>query len=283
MSYLIGLDSFLLKIAEEYKRKIKGDTSHFYQMEFGNHIYISYAQCIELFNLTYLSEAQPLGKYDTNNLVGKIIINEHEVSSFNSNIKSSLERIFKNQELHSISSAIVRCFIPVGETDCIKQRENGNGSSVHWFKGAIFLSLPKKSEFSHLELDLNIVHELGHQSLMLYQDSDPIIHNGLATLVYSSVRKTRRPSIMSFHALVAVYYMLSLLKSKSTNQYWLSLSTQDQQYLLKRENELRVQFVSGAEALKFSEWTPLGMHLYREMIKFYLIEYSKNSRNSHDA
>ncbi|RYZ46272.1 MAG: methyltransferase domain-containing protein [Sphingobacteriales bacterium] len=52
---------------------------------------------------------------------------------------------------------------------------------------------------------------MGHQALIVYQQSDAIISGDLEREVYSVIRRVKRPAILSFHAAVALAFMTRYL------------------------------------------------------------------------
>jgi len=98
----------------------------------------------------------------------------------------------------------------------MKQNKPQGFSNVH-LRGAIFLSYPK--EYNILSMALDLVHEIGHQSLFLYQSLDPLILEGRDRPIYSEIRKAERPAIMCFHAAAAIAYMLKFLKDTNNLYY----------------------------------------------------------------
>ena len=60
-----------------------------------------------------------------------------------------------------------------------------------------------------LELDIiDLAHEVGHQVLILYTLSDPIISEGENELVYSGARKEYRNAFRALHSAIALCYMI---------------------------------------------------------------------------
>lgn len=90
-------------------------------------------------------------------------------------------------------------------------RRGGVGFSSLRARGAIFLSLPNDEKYSRLNLAINLAHELGHQSLMIYQGADRILDSDLDAPLYSVIRKTQRPAINSFHGVVALAFMAKFI------------------------------------------------------------------------
>ena len=130
--------------------------------------------------------------------------------------KKSSEYLFSipllKRTFHSLIEHIVPLASKKGETT-----KSGAGSSTLLARGAIFLAIPKIGELSTIKLALNMAHELGHQSLMVYQTSDRIIKNDLSTPVYSYIRKEPRPIIQSFHASFALAFMVEFLQKINRN------------------------------------------------------------------
>ena len=86
--------------------------------------------------------------------------------------------------------------------------------------------------------------------------------NGLEIEVFSVIRQTHRPAILSLHALIAVYFMLELLSDKSFSK---DFSIDQKEYLSARKIELKKQYISGSFALKDVPWTSLGGKIFSEM------------------
>jgi HEXXH motif-containing protein len=102
--------------------------------------------------------------------------------------------------------------IPLGTSSSkYASRADGEGLSSQTYRGAVFLKLADESAYSNCEDLLNFIHELGHQAFNLILNADPIVSGDAEQQVYSVIRKTMRPGVMSFHALAAVAYMLELM------------------------------------------------------------------------
>lgn len=138
-----------------------------------------------------------------------------EIESFESLLNESLALIERNHSLLGkytrvlISKFILRVEKIESPT---KTRLNGTGLSSHFYRGGVFLSHPRVESLEKIDLAVNIIHELGHHVLMIYQRFDSIIKGDLFSDSYSAVRKTIRPSILSIHALVASYFMIIFIK-----------------------------------------------------------------------
>ena len=107
-------------------------------------------------------------------------------------------------------SSLVKSIIPICWLN--SSTENGNSFSDHNFIGAIFTSVDPKSPFPDLTLNIAFAHELGHQALMIYQHSGDLFFN-TDEWVYSGIRKTLRPAVSAFHAVVALAFMIECAKN----------------------------------------------------------------------
>lgn len=85
------------------------------------------------------------------------------------------------------------------------------GYSTHLARGVIFRSFPPNANAYDIAIDL--AHELGHQVLMAWQSVDKILTTDHDQPVFSEIRLVNRPAIQSFHAAVALAYMLYFVKS----------------------------------------------------------------------
>lgn len=262
--YLIGNDSFLFQLSQKYFEQQSNDVKYLFKSVLHTDNYFPNLQLNQfLIENTFESTQYPFGLVDKKIDIGQIQNSEDEIKYFNSEIVKSLDFIKENSDLMPLLENNIKYFVPLKENGPDhKFRVNGSGCSVHWMKGAVFLSLPYDKTHRKIELSLNIVHELGHQALMIYQDIDELIPDGLQKHVYSAVRKTTRPAILSFHALVAIYYMIVFVKQSlkvQTNSF-------DSECLAVKFDVLKKQFLAGAFALKDITFTDLGRNLFSEMI-----------------
>lgn len=131
----------------------------------------------------------------------------------------------------------------------------GNGFSTHRAKGALFISVPQLGTDSLLQLKINLAHELGHQSLFVYQSADPIIKEGLDAPVYSYVRQTERPAIQAFHATVALGFMVRFLEQ----------TTDCSDYYLSSLQRLKEDFVKSLQFYDRVVFTDIGQMLFKDL------------------
>ncbi len=145
-------------------------------------------------------------------------------------------------------------------------RENGTGLSTHYYRKGVFLSLPKKKHNLQIELLLNLVHEMGHQALINYQKQDKIIKSPHDESIFSVVRKTNRPAILSFHAMVATMYMTELIAT--SYEKLLELATPE--YLKVRFHGLIKDLKDSIKHLEKLEFTQLGQNMMNESRALYI-------------
>lgn len=99
-------------------------------------------------------------------------------------------------------NALIQWIVPL-------QQPRPRGWSLQNARGMIFLGFQDGYDATNLALDL--VHEMGHQALALFQSADPIFVTDPRAPVYSEVRKTYRPAIQSLHAAAAIAFMTRFL------------------------------------------------------------------------
>lgn len=141
-----------------------------------------------------------------------------------------------------------------------------NAFSSHFLKGAIFRTIPR-SDFApwRIEFAIALAHEVGHQALMVYQAADRLIASDLGASVYSGVRKTQRPAIMSLHAAAALAYMIEYIEIELRRADKTSrLSTAELDYAEAQSKQCRTDLGDTLKALEQVEFTPLGKLIYDE-------------------
>lgn len=157
--------------------------------------------------------------------------------------------------------SLARMIVPL-KTIGKNVRRGGVGFSSEYAKGAIFLSIPRQKEFPEIELSINLAHEMGHQALMTYQAADQIIDGDLGLPVYSGVRKTNRPAIQSFHAMIALAFMVEYVTKRMMRGH---LSTDAAYiYLGQQKKALVADFDIAIKAFDGIALTPIGQKLYGE-------------------
>jgi HEXXH motif-containing protein len=258
-SKVAELGKLHLKLSENYLQE------HLRPFIYRNDLFLSTEECLTLKNNTYLNDILPFGKMDQIPSDGMVCTSTTYQNRFQNEVLTALSYISSVHDIKELFTALIRCFVPISPVnEHQKLREYGSGKSCHWLKGAIFLSLPENHPHAALELSLNIVHELGHQALMIYQDADPIIKN-LNQPVYSAIRKTNRPAIMSFHALVAIHFMLYFF-TKLVNEHSHRFNTEEINYLQDKIKTLKSDFAQGSYSLRHIDFSNLGISMMAEMI-----------------
>ena len=136
------------------------------------------------------------------------------------------------------------------------------GFSNHYTKGAIFLS-PRSGYFAEIKLAISMAHEIGHQVLMLYQITDSIILDGQKNIpVYSGVRKTFRPAMQTYHAAIALSFMI-LACDELANYF----DVEDKLNFIKStKKDCTENLLKTIEDLKKKcEFTPIGTAILNEI------------------
>ena len=160
--------------------------------------------------------------------------------------------------------ALCQIIVPLGTTTAGNPRRDvGRGFSSHFFRGAIFMDPPSTDDHRFEAYTINLAHEIGHQALFVYQCADNIIDGALETPVYSVIRKTERPAIQSYHAVVAAAYMAEFIGD------WLQELGSDGtkvQYLRRRLEENIGHVEEGIAALSVLRYTEVGQQILDEML-----------------
>jgi HEXXH motif-containing protein len=138
-------------------------------------------------------------------------IDQSPNETFTIQIQEALDLVFESSSnLKTRWETLINTVVPVTHS-ATPPTILGRGFSNHFFRKAIFIQLPSDSPKKNLQIALNLVHELGHQALMTYQNADLIVETNREHEVYSVIRKIKRPIIRSFHAFFVSAYMLEFL------------------------------------------------------------------------
>jgi len=139
--------------------------------------------------------------------------------------------------------------------------ERSRGYSGDHSRGIIFRSIPAQA--NPYEIAIDLVHELGHHVLDVWQSVDPILLSDPAQPVYSEIRKTLRPAIQTYHAAVAIAYMHFFVESMPYDP-----ACQEAGRLrgLSYRGSLVESLQMSIDSLRRDcEFTPLGEKLLQEM------------------
>ncbi|MBX9769108.1 MAG: hypothetical protein K2X47_17665 [Bdellovibrionales bacterium] len=261
--FLLGKDSLAEEFSAEHRRKATSLSPVEQLVAESKDTILTHESLLKLHDLTFESAEFPYGKVDRFTKIGPVLTDQKEIQRFSDMATLILPSILEIDFFSKIFAAFVNGIIPIETADKESQRNrSGNGKSAHWLKGGIFLSRPLTHQNPELELTLNLAHELGHQVLMIYQDCDPLINNGTSHLVYSSIRKTLRPAIMSLHALIANYFMIRFIDFRLLQE----IKPSEETFYLRRRISLFHYFCLGSYALKNASWTDFGRQLFLEMV-----------------
>jgi len=141
------------------------------------------------------------------------------------------------------------------------------GMSTDLARGAIFTSFSNRKTLFDFAIDL--VHELGHQVLMIFNSADKLFTEGANKLVYSGIRLKERPAIQSYHSSIALGFMLyfansylSQINGKLENEFHYA---QEKIELFEKQLKLNI------DALKENcSFTILGNRLLSDLENLYL-------------
>ncbi len=155
--------------------------------------------------------------------------------------------------------SVVKSVVPI--SDQFDSLKTGNAFSDRHFIGTLFTSIKRTNQFPEIDLNISLAHELGHQALMIYQYSNDLLIDFKAP-TYSAIRKTLRPAIASFHAVVALSHMLSAVNSLLES----NLDTERKTYLRNLQKEYASSFDSGLNALKSIQTTELADLILNDLL-----------------
>lgn len=221
-------------------------------------------------------------KTDEKNPFGKLGLDEDKSDSYifrgtGADAASVEAMISQARELYLSSKpdfqkrygALIQTIVPL-EVVGVKSSYQ-NAFSSHFLKGAIFRTVPRKEKPEwRIEFAIAIAHELGHQALMVYQAADRLITSDLAASVYSGVRKTQRPAIMSLHAAAALAYMIEYMEAELQRSDKVTrLNPAELEYAESQLKQCRIDLGDTLTALEKVEFTPLGKLIYDEYLELY--------------
>jgi hypothetical protein len=164
-------------------------------------------------------------------------------------IRNTMDLISSSSEiLYRQFMTLVKTIVPFVVKDSnIDDPDMEPGTSSQRAKGAIFHTLPKSnSAIDTFDFAVNLVHELGHQTLMIYQAGDSILSSPLNAPVWSAIRKNQRPAIMCVHAVAALSFMLLFVNASIANK---KLCSSVNQHAMIRRNKIQEDLSIGIEIL----------------------------------
>lgn len=154
-----------------------------------------------------LTRDQLIGSYED----WQILENVDERSEVVPMLKDARACIQENSEFLSlVYTDLVQILVPL-------KQPRPRGWTCHYARGAVFLGFAP--QYSIFDLALDLVHEMGHQALALFQSADRLIASNLDAPIYSEVRRTFRPAIQSLQATAAIAYMTHLAEAAGLSRY----------------------------------------------------------------
>ena len=207
--------------------------------------------------LSQLSQYYSLKRDGINDVCPKPIDSENEKIYLD-----ALNHVLSVPTLNVMFKSIINHIVPLGSKGSIQKQ--GAGSSNLLARGAIFLSTPKMEDLSCVQLAVNMAHELGHQSLMIYQTSDRIIKGDLSIPVFSYVRQENRPIIQSFHASFALIFMKEFLEKFDKN----NLSFNELEFAEKELQRIKKDFKNSLKEFNEEQFTDFGVVLLKELVHY---------------
>lgn len=158
---------------------------------------------------------------------------------------------------------LIYCVVPIQHR--VHGKPKKRGFSTPLAHGAIFLSFEDRDVtqgYSRVEMAIDLAHELGHHVLHLYQTADPLISSSLTSKVYSGVRKSLRPAIMSLHASAALAFMIEACRGIQANR---SATAIEQKFAKGRQQLFIKDQADALSALaRAAQFTALGTRIMTE-------------------
>jgi hypothetical protein len=205
-------------------------------------------------------EGGPLRAIHPDNIAQEVDCDARARAAFCSTTEKYIADLITAPDYGNRLSALLRELIPLTTVPGFLGRSDGEGLSSQLYQGGVFIKLAEPSDHADCENLLNLVHELGHQALNLILNSDPLICGDVSKPVYSVIRKTFRPGIMSFHALAAVAYMLELILRAPELFY----ATSNPVWVAERIRNLRSDMELGLATVREMPLTQVGRELVEE-------------------
>ncbi|MDQ3230221.1 MAG: HEXXH motif-containing putative peptide modification protein [Pseudobdellovibrionaceae bacterium] len=163
-----------------------------------------------------------------------------------------------NPWMANIAKKLVKQVIPVTRDG----KRAGSSSSILSI-GYLYMGLPHGEAWKHpIDLAIGFAHEIGHHSLMIYQNCDRILTSEFHDMAYSGVRKTQRPVLMVFHAAVALTFMLECAKGLQT---CFASDTRERSYVESLTLQKRRDLELTLKGLERFEFTELGRSIMEDM------------------
>ena len=133
--------------------------------------------------------------------------------------------------------------------------------STHLARGAVFFSAPEPPH-QELRMAVDLVHEMGHQAMMLFQSASPLLTSPLDQPLWSAIRKTYRPAIQCLQAASALAYMVVFMRGAMKNA---NLNAEEKEFLQESYDKVMDGLAKTLDGLvENSKFTPLGNQIIKE-------------------
>jgi hypothetical protein len=133
---------------------------------------------------------------------------EHERRDAISAFDEGRALVARSPFLEEIFDSLCECFVP-------QRRERASGFDTSYAMGAIFRTFPTAS--TGLLAGFQIAHGMGHQAIMMLQASDTLISSDPSEIIHYRVRNDRRTIDHALVSVVALGYMVELMKALYRN------------------------------------------------------------------
>lgn len=130
-------------------------------------------------------------------------------------VSEHIQDIFTKGRAHVLNSSLSICrryselvdmVMPINTPD-----DGNRGFSSHGSRGVLYRGFP--SWATEWDVGLDLAHELGHQTLFVWQSVDPLLSSDPSAPVYSLIRHGNRPAQQTYHGAVALAFVLNFARA----------------------------------------------------------------------
>jgi len=227
-------------------------------------------------NATYLAALTALLQESGNHAVSRIVPTdicvrldvdvEHHLPDAAKDVEGSRDALANAAPwISDLYDLLIQCIVPI--THHRQEIPVKRGFSSPSGFGAIFLTFEERDRnapWFSIELAIDLAHEVAHHVLYAYQSADRILASDLEQPIYSGIKRTLRPAIMSLHANVALAYMIAAARAfRSGCQCNSSIVEWVEKLIASYEEN---QSKSLAELLENCQFTELGFAIVNELV-----------------
>lgn len=205
--------------------------------------------------------------HDSNGKIGVCLKNQLNYSKDTNKLNECLVTLKDNNPEFYIrlKNYVSHIVLQTSSNDDYELRTDGTGLSSFNYRKGIFLSIPL-SKYWEVEFFLNLWHEVGHQGMITLQLVDKIINESHFKKIFSVIRKSERPAILSLHAVIACAFMVDFLVE---NKKWL-ISLSSEEHIKNKIKENRDRLMDGIDKLSKVKFTDLGEGVLKECMALYI-------------